>query len=53
MRMLNEFPEHRRTNPKRQAEMQVYDKLAGSDAPGAAIYEIRAHRDAHEVDFAV
>ena len=53
MRILNEFPEHRRTDPKRRAEMQVYDQLAGSDAPGAAIYEIRAHRDAPEVDFAV
>ena len=53
MRILNEFPEHRREDPKRRAEMQVYDQLAGSDAPGAAIYEIRAHRDAPEVDFAV
>ena len=53
MKMLNEFPEHRRTDPKRRAEMQVYDQLAGSDSPGAAIYEIRANRDAPEVDFAV
>ena len=53
MKMLNEFPEHRRMDPKRQAEMQVYDQLAGSSAPGAAIYEIRAHRDAPELDFAV
>ena len=53
MKMLTEFPEHRRTDPKRRAEMQVYDQLAGSDAPGAAIYEIRANRDAPEVDFAV
>ena len=53
MRMLNEFPEHRRADPRRQAEMQVYDQLAGSGAPGAAIYEIRAQRDAPEVDFMV
>ena len=53
MRMLNEFPEHRRADPKRRAEMQVYDQLAGSGAPGAAIYEIRADRDAPEVDFMV
>ena len=53
MRILNEFPEHRRADPKRRAEMQVYDQLAGSGAPGAAIYEIRAQRDAPEVDFAV
>ena len=53
MRILNEFPEHRRADPKRRAELQVYDQLAGSDAPGAAIYEIRAHRDAPEVDFMV
>ena len=53
MKMLNEFPEHRRTDPRRQAEMQVYDQLAGSGAPGAAIYEIRAQRDAPELDFAV
>ena len=53
MRMINEFPEHRRADPTRRAEMQVYDQLADSDAPGAAIYEIRAHRDAPEVDFAV
>ncbi len=30
MRMLNEFPEHRRADPRRRAEMQVYDQLAGS-----------------------
>ena len=53
MKMLTEFPEHRRADPRRQAEMQVYDQLAGSGAPGAAIYEIRAHRDAPELDFAV
>ena len=53
MRILNEFPEHRRADPKRRAELQVYDQLAGSGAPGAAIYEIRAHRDAPEVDFMV
>ena len=53
MRILNEFPGHRRADPKRRAELQVYDQLAGSGAPGAAIYEIRAHRDAPEVDFPV
>ena len=53
MRILNEFPEHRRTDPKRRAELQVYDQLAGSGAPGAAIYEIKANRDAPEVDFMV
>ena len=53
MRMMNEFPKHRRADPTRRAEMQVYDQLAGSGIPGAVIYEIRAHRDAPEVDFAV
>ena len=53
MKMLNEFPEHRRADPRRQAEKLVYDQLAGSGAPGAAIYEIRAQRDAPELDFAV
>ena len=53
MRILNEFPEHRREDPKRRAEMRVYDQLAGSGAPGAAIYEIKANRDAPEVDFMV
>lgn len=51
MRMLNDFPEHRRHDPTRRAEMQVYDQLAGSGSPGVAIYEVKVNRVAPEVDF--
>ena len=48
-----EFPDHRRRDPKRRAEARVYDELAGSDAPGYVLYEVKPRSDAPECDFAV
>ena len=40
MKMLpRRFPQDRRRNPKRWAEAGVFDALAQSHRPGAAIYE--------------
>ena len=48
-----EFPDHRHRDPKRRAEARVYDELAGSDAPGYVLYEVKPRSDAPECDFAI
>ena len=48
-----EFPDHRRSDPKRRAEARVYDELAGSDASGHVLYEVKPRADSPEVDFAI
>ena len=48
-----EFPDHRRRDPKRRAEARVYDELAGSDASGHVLYEVKPRADAPECDFAI
>ena len=48
-----DFPEHRRRDPKRRAEAKVYGELAGSDAPGYVLYEVKPRSDAPECDFAI
>ena len=48
-----DFPEHRRRDPKRRAEARLYDELAGSDAPGYVLYEVKPRSDAPECDFAI
>ena len=48
-----EFPDHRRSGPKRRAEARVYDELAGSIAPGHVLYEAKPRADAPECDFAI
>ena len=54
MRMYpKEFPSGRRRNPKRRAERQVYEALAGSDRQGFVYYEWRRDRQRPELDFAI
>ena len=33
MRIIPEFPEHRRQDPMRQAELCIYNQVEASDAP--------------------
>ena len=54
MRMYpREFPPSRRKIPKRRAERQVYEALAGSDRRGFVFYEWRRGYGYIELDFAV
>ena len=48
-----EVPAHRRGDPRRQAEVQVREQLAGCPLPGVVLYEARAARNAPEIDFAI
>ena len=50
MEVLPDFPDHRLNNPLRQAELAVYRELAGSDADGTALYEVRAALNQRELD---
>ena len=51
MRMDPPFPENRLEDPARRAELGLYRQLAHSDAPGRALYEIRASQECRELDF--
>ena len=54
MRMFpREFPARRRKKPKRRAEREVYEALAGSDRRGFSYYEWRRGYERIELDFAV
>lgn len=53
MRVIPEFPEHRREDPTRQAEFRVYQELVNSDRPGYALYEIKPISRVPELDYAV
>ena len=53
MRVFNEFPEHRLKDPKRQAELAVYQQLEDSDAEGVALYEARPNARCKELDFGI
>lgn len=53
MKVTPEFPEHRRQDPTRQAELRVYNELVNSPRSGYAIYEVRPISAAPELDFAV
>ena len=48
-----EFPAIRRRDPKRRAEREVYEALAGSDRRGFVYYEWRRGYERIELDFAV
>ena len=48
-----EFPDHRRADPKRRAEERVYDELTRSIAPGHVLYEVKPREDAPELDYAI
>lgn len=47
------FPPHRRQDPKRRAELMVYEEIAKSPRPGRALYEIKTSPTVPELDFAV
>ena len=47
------FPSGRRRKPKRRAERQIYEALAGSDRRGFVYYEWRKDYGRIELDFAV
>ena len=49
----NEFPQHRRNEPTRQAELRTYNELQASDLAGIGIYGGRPSPDCPEIDFAV
>ena len=48
-----EFPEHRLQDPRRQAEWRVYQEITGSQAPGRALYEMRAGLYVPQLDFGI
>ena len=52
MKIQPAFPPHRRRDPRRSAEADVYDQLADSSLPGQALYELKAIPEAPELDFA-
>ena len=45
-----QFPEHRRTDPTRQAELRVYNELLNSDLDGLAVYGSKPTPNRPEVD---
>ena len=47
------FPPHRRLDPKRRAEMEVYEAIANSTRPGRALYEVKTSATVPELDFAL
>ena len=53
MRIQPEFPEYHHNDPKRQAELRVYQEIVNAQQPGQALYEVKASRNSPEVDFAV
>ena len=53
MKITPQFPEHRRQDPLRLAELRVYTQIAESLRRGHALYEVKAISSAPELDFAV
>ena len=53
MKVTPDFPDYRREDPRRAAELRVYNELANSQAPGQAVYELKATPEAPEVDFGI
>ena len=51
MRIHPEFPDNHRRDPRRQAELHVYEALEASDTPGIALYGARLTRNCREIDF--
>ena len=47
------FPDNRRGDPKRQAELHVHQQLADCPLPGVVLYEAKAAPHAPEVDYAI
>ena len=54
IRMIpEEFPQHRRHDPKRAAEARVFDALQNLDLDGHCLYEFRYRRGGVQVDYAL
>ena len=53
MRINPEFPEYHQNDPKRQAELRVYQEIEVTQLSGQALYGVKAARHSPEVDFAV
>ena len=53
MKISPEFPDDRRRDPMRRAELRVYRQLADSEVPGWALYQVRASGQGRELDFLV
>ncbi len=53
MKIHPKFPKGRRRDPKRQAELLIYEKLKASNVPGYALYEVRVDQHCRELDFLV
>ena len=52
MRVTPDFPEHRREDPRRRAELAVYNEFLNSTRAGHVLYELKRDRNAVELDFA-
>ena len=48
-----EFPEHRRNDPKRKAEANIFDALQALDLDGYGLYEFRYRLGGRQLDFAL
>ena len=53
MRIIPEFPEHRRQDPMRQTELCVYNQVDASKANGVALYECHPTPSSPEIDFVI
>ena len=53
MRIIPEFPEHRRQDPMRQAELCIYNQVEASNADGVALYECHPTPSSPEIDFVI
>ena len=53
LRIQPEFPDYRYQDPKRQAELRVYQEIASSQIPGQALYEVNTTRHTPQVDIVV
>ena len=51
--MPEQFPEHRRQDPKRGAEARVFDALQNLESSGHGLYEFRYRRGGQQVDYAL
>ena len=53
MRINPEFPEYHHNDPKRQAELRVYQEIEATQISGQTLYGVKAARHSPEVDFVV
>ena len=53
MQMAQPFPENRINDPKRRAELAVYEEIANSPVSGLTVYGSKVGPDSPEIDFAL